>query len=555
MTTAPTLLVAHEGKSGSFMRWLEKLGLTDFLKTYPLRQLVEWGWVVPQYRVAFSEEFFRSWKDYPNTNWNPPENLRNHAILWDYFWLLDGAEGELWFLDPIFRPSSEVGALLRQHVYEGEACSVPAAFTAHPRGVPIIPYADYFYRWQGYALVDVILSADVIQPIYATPDVLSRADGIKRIAGRIAGTGGTSPQTILTADKRWGGLAPLMTWLDHFRSFKDAVFNDHRSSAAIKYERFKLGAKLLAEYFNVSHEILAHAIKNNLLRLANDWLRLNERMERDSIWTLRAWPHLQADIHLAMVWLIQLSGRTLEEYDAEWRKPYKGHWGWLPLDKALPYDFMLHQKRFAEYVPSYMERSPGALSSFRLGNEEYVSTFARDAQRDNPSFAGFLAAFYELHENLSPRDFGVAGLDFRELRPLDHYALLVIRAEGCFRYKLESLEILGKIPAKDHGLVVYIKELARRVGVSAAGIDAFNSTQKSMAKLHGEPEDPIGRIQSMPQALSDLEHQLVQAFLCCVLARNYFAHHTFLDDELHRSEKSAFMLRGILVSVLVLLRP
>jgi hypothetical protein len=48
---------------------------------------------------------------------------------------------------------------------------------------------------------------------------------------------------------------------------------------------------------------------------------------------------------------------------------------------------------------------------------------------------------------------------------------------------------------------------------------------------------------------------LIQAFLCCVLARNYFAHHTYLDKEFiqNQKEESAFMLIGILVTVLKLL--
>ncbi len=45
----------------------------------------------------------------------------------------------------------------------------------------------------------------------------------------------------------------------------------------------------------------------------------------------------------------------------------------------------------------------------------------------------------------------------------------------------------------------------------------------------------------------------LQAFLCCLLARNYFAHHIYLDSELRRSEESGFMMSGILVTVLILL--
>lgn len=52
-----------------------------------------------------------------------------------------------------------------------------------------------------------------------------------------------------------------------------------------------------------------------------------------------------------------------------------------------------------------------------------------------------------------------------------------------------------------------------------------------------------------------MDDHLTQAFLCCMLARNYFAHHDYLDQELLRSEKSGFILRGILLTVLMLLDP
>ncbi|TCV85666.1 MULTISPECIES: hypothetical protein [Methylomonas] len=75
------------------------------------------------------------------------------------------------------------------------------------------------------------------------------------------------------------------------------------------------------------------------------------------------------------------------------------------------------------------------------------------------------------------------------------------------------------------------------------------------SQLRDKPEDPIGRIMNIPcRRLNKKDKRLAQAFLCCDLARNYFAHHVYLDHELIRSDKSAFMLTSILITVLVLLR-
>lgn len=181
MTTKPTLLTVHEGKTGSFIKWLEKLGLGDFLKHHSLSELVEWGWVVPQYRVNFPKDFFESWKNYPAFGGNIPKELEDYSVLWDYFWFLDDESKPHWYLDPIFHPGDKAGELLRNNIYKAGSCPIPAPFV-HPCGISITPYVDYFFRWQGYALIDVIRFADNIESVYSTPDIVKRAQGFMRIA-------------------------------------------------------------------------------------------------------------------------------------------------------------------------------------------------------------------------------------------------------------------------------------------------------------------------------------------------------------------------------------
>lgn len=552
MSTSSTLLIAHEGKSGTFIRWLDELGISDFLNRYPLSQLVEWGWVKPRYRVTFPQSFFECWENYPESSWSPTEELKEYAILWDSSWFIDSEDVPLWFLDPLFHSEEGVCDLLRQYSYSDGTNLTPKSID-HVRGISIKPYADYFYRWQGYALVDVIRWADSINPVYSTPDMVEQANAMVREAEYITVNGLSSPEQILTLENRWGGLSRLLTWLDHFRAFRNASFRvpDHDSES--QQARYRKGAMLLAQHFEITHEILAAAIKNHLLVLANEWIDANAKVDKKSCWTLRAWPHLQDDIQLAMIWLIMISGKTFEDYDAEWRQPFKGNWGWAPLDEALPYDFIVHQKRFVQYAPIYLKNFTQICHNQWQFDEASLQLIVRNYQRDNYSFTGFLAAFHELHEHLNSKHFDKRGLDFRSLRPLDQYALLAIRAEGCFRSRLISLERLNEIHEDKQGLFSYINKLAEISGIPREVIGQFKAAPKELTSLYGAQQDPIGGILSMRQTLSDVNHQLVQAFLCCILARNYFAHHTFLDHELVRSEKSAFMLKGILLSVLILL--
>lgn len=260
------------------------------------------------------------------------------------------------------------------------------------------------------------------------------------------------------------------------------------------------------------------------------------------------------DINTAMSWLILLSGKSIEDYVDEWRLPYMGNWGWAKLEEALPYAFILHRRKFVQLVPIYLEAFNQLEGLPKKFDENTLPSTIRDIAQKNYPFEGFLAAFHTLHEQLSYKSSDKEGLDFRSLRPLDHYALLAIHAEGCLRRELDRLGLLSTMGARNQGLSRYIQSLIKTKGLSEKLLASFNS-KRSLADLHTDRNDPIGRIQALETKLSPHEHQLLQGFLCCLLARNYFAHHDFLDHELVRSEKSAFMLKGILLTILVFLEP
>ena len=107
---------------------------------------------------------------------------------------------------------------------------------------------------------------------------------------------------------------------------------------------------------------------------------------------------------------------------------------------------------------------------------------------------------------------------------------------------------------KNQGLEAYITKLAEQKHFTAIVRDCFHKEAKNLTKLHKKPENPIDNIRQV-KCDSIQDTYLLQAFLCCVLARNYFAHHTYLDKEFmqNKREDSAFMLVGVLVTVLKLL--
>ena len=81
----------------------------------------------------------------------------------------------------------------------------------------------------------------------------------------------------------------------------------------------------------------------------------------------------------------------------------------------------------------------------------------------------------------------------------------------------------------------------------------FDLNLKHCKNLRAEPKDAILRVQALKSEGQADQIALIQAMLCCELARNYFAHHDYMDAKLLNDPESQFLLGGILICVLVLL--
>lgn len=537
------LLTIRQGKDGTFVQWLEDLGLKDFVRSYSLSQLIEWKWLLPQYRVIFPTSYFVSWERYPELGSPIGPDLEIYSLLWDSWWEIDDDKEPLWFLHPFLRAGDAVGCLLNTQGIADLQAAKPAEFI-HPNGRTVTPYADYFFHWQAYALIDVVRSADCIAPLLNTPDIEDRAQGTVRVAAIVKDT---NPANVLTATRRWGHLAEPMTWLSHYRAFRNALSIEENSNA-IRCE----GARQLADYLGVSAEALAKAVKDQMLVLAQDWRRANDRY---CAWTLRAWPYLQTDIAIAMEWLCYLTEKPIDYYLNEWQYKDRGREQWAELHEVLPHEFFEDRQYFLRHAPHYLKSYNVLAGDTERLDGERLRKLVDELRIKNYPFESFLGAYRQLHERLSYKAEQKGALDYRELRPLDFYSLLAIRAEGCLRFAMDENGTLACISVERQGLTEYITQIAKQIGLSTEIVDCFRSNL-SLTQLKRTPSDPIGAIMALQTntlQLSPRDRYFTQAFLCCVLARNYFAHHMYLDRELVQAEKSAFMLTGILVSVLVLL--
>jgi hypothetical protein len=536
------LLVSRDSGDGPFDRWLEVLDIRDFVRRYSLEKLIEWRWLVPQFSVRFPVQFFHDWKNYPYGGDNEhADRYRSLHILWDSEWFVDAEDGPNWFLHPFFREDDAEGRILR----EGSPLSeIPEATLKLGNGRTVVPFAHYFFHWQAYALADVVSSADCGVSLFATPDIETEAALIAELGQRLKNR---RPQDILRMPNRWGGHAEPMTWLSHYRALRSAV-----SVPALDDERERQirrrGARLLATHLSITEEKLEHAIENNLLVLAQQWYFAGKPRSR---WTEAAWPELQKDILLAVEWLCTLNGRTIEFYFDKWRHQHFGEGDWRELRKALPFEWFSARDEFIELAPIYLKLYNDTFPDCPYTEQRLKDSVDR-LRATNYPFGSLLRAFYELHNALTYRAKDALAIDVRDRRPLDYYLLLAIRVEGVLRQSLELDGALLTMPDSELGLSGYIRSLGKKAGVSNMALEHFRSCEKIYTRLKDTPPDPIADIIQMKSGLSAQEHYLVQAFLCCVLARNYFAHHYYLDRILLRAPESGFLLGGLLVTALKL---
>lgn len=544
--TSP-LLSIHQDGGGDFSVWLKTLGLQDnFLKSYPTSKFVEWKWLVPQFRVVFPESFFvDGWSRYPELPKDKPDEIDAVAdaynLLWDSHWFGDQESEALWFLHPFFRPGNPAGSLLHEHQVTNGMIPTSASFQ-HPNGHTVKPVVDYYFHWQGYALIEVLREADCFKtPLLNAPDASERA---KHLVGLTESTQ-RDVTYILTYANRWGGLAKPMTWLSHYRAFRNSS-DEFEFRHGVQPGRRKRGAAALATHLEITAEQLQGAIKDQFLVLAQDWKRAIERKCR---WVVPAWETLRTDVYFAVEWLCLITGKTLDDYLDLWQYTHLGQLRWATLKSVLPFEYYTDREYFLRQAPHYLSDFNKRLPKTDCLEGEHMNAAVNGISSKNRHFNSFLSSFRKLHYELSSQPKQPGAIDFRNRSPLDYYLLLAIRAETCFRAELQARGKLG-----DNGsLEFYMRQLATEIGLDGKATACFESHHKKVKNLKGMPPDFIEGISALVGANGCSQAPLGQAMLCCLAARNYFAHHDYRDAALLSEKSSQFLLGGVLLAVLTLL--
>ncbi len=340
-----------------------------------------------------------------------------------------------------------------------------------------------------------------------------------------------------------------MTWLAHYAQLGGAI-ERHEVHYGPVPGMFRLGAKSLAAHLGFDAQRLEGLIKDRLLVTAQSWM---SDVERRNQWISSAYPFLQKEIYLAVEWLCLLTNKTLDYYFHLWRYTRMGHHSWAKLHAVLPFEYYGMRDTFLQFAPFYLKAFNQQLAELYRLNDDGLSEVVDVIRLNSRHFNSFMGAFKKLHDGLQ-RHCEADVIDFRDRRPLDYYLLLAIRAETCLREELQRVGTLDKIKVRDQNLGGYLLEFGSKVGLDKNAIKFLGKGMKNAyVQLRAQPSDVIANVRALQVSDAPAQNALVQAMVCCELARNYFAHHDYLDTELLNNPDSAFLLGGILVCVLVFL--
>ena len=489
-----TLLSVHDDGGGDFSAWLKKLGLQDgFLESYPISKLVEWKWLVPQFRVVFPEAFFVG--DVPPYSQIPEDKpvasdavANAYSLLDQPKWFGDHETEAHWFLHPFFRPGNPSGSLLRDHQFtHGMVPKVTSI--QHPGGHSTQPAMDFYFHWQGYALIDVLRNADSFDTcILNSPDATERA---KRLVEKTERTR-REVTGALTDPSRWGGLAKPMTWISHYRALRDSSdYFEFRHG--VQPGRDKRGAVALANQLGISAEQIQQAIKDQFLVLAREW---NRAAKQKCQWVSPAYESLRTDIYFAIEWLCQLTGETLDDYLDLWQYQHFGEREWAKLKTILPFEYYTDREYFLRRAPHYLNGFNERLPKIDRLEGKRLDAVVNSISRTNRHFNSFLRSFQKLHDQLNSKPIQLDGIDFRNRSPLDYYLLLAIRAETCFRAELEAN---GKLD-ENESLEAYMRKLADEIGLDAKATACFEIHRRKFTNLRAMPPNFIEAISALGRA-------------------------------------------------------
>lgn len=502
------------GKFGCFLE--EFLGIKKLPYNINLIDLVLEGLFTSDLFVKIPKEYFITWKNYPMLKADFGSELVediNDAGLYNInIWVGDKTD--------LFDFSHPYDLSLKKRFTDKYSIQTPVELKSveHPNGIEFCPYETYFSYWRAYIIFESLIECKFIER-YLCAD--------KGIA--------IYKNTIKKINNHWNTkYSPIFDRLSHYITFKSQCT---LSDAKIKCTYGDISKHLLQRTSSSASDLESDMV--SLLELHNTWQRKYKENGLNNFES--AFDLLKRDIYFLYEWLCS-SGYNEKVLFNKWK--YENWQGspWSQLKDVLDFEEILFSDTFEKYVPIYSQNIPKWIAKYDIsGCYKRLQVF--------DSFAPWMRAFSDMHTAQNRKD----KVKLVQPRILDNLLVMTIRTEILIRSLYSS--IADEQDPND--LKKLVRKMADFVGDERekATLKTISSNDNwKLTELRDRPKNIFHQIEEcrVDKKWTDEQKYFFHSFLKFVASRNYFAHHSYKDDELNSyiSELCGKVLVACLHSVL-----
>lgn len=508
-------------RGSQFSNHLDALGIR-LPSNLSLRTMVQRGWLRPRVRVSIPVPALLSWENFPRHPIHGdeacPDEERWGLEAWcaatSSFSDRDRVTDKLWmhWLDD---PDDETAGIARAHALDPIGAPEPSPFFHPQRGENVLPWIDFFADWQAYNVAELVRRAEFC--------VEGVTDQFGSNGTCVEAHTTTFDQHARKLAEQWEGRG---AFLDHIACYRTILANCATRDTFIRDAQ--LGARSWASQRGVTPEKIRSGIRDVLLCQWQRWsssppVRGEKLMHR-----------LQQDLHLATRLLWDLTGEPVDPFDPFWYSDRRGHAQWAQLIEALPFEEWLARRDFPELAVRYQWNSP---NPFVMGKPELSDLVARHWPTC-PPLRRFCLAWVRLHKEMRGGDRDLpADATIAANERIEQFNLVALHTERLMRNGYDVFHPRQPEDPQPEARDVVLDAIERALRRAADGYQSVAA--KRADKLFRRTS-----LRTMPDATdllvapsdvncgSSAADHVVAAHLNALIARNYAAHHEYLDDDL-----------------------
>ena len=516
------LYLAAPGSSNKsqFGKHLESLGI-KLPPNLSIRTMVARGWLRPRLRVSLPAAALLSWRNFPKysaiyDDSCPPGDAwaLNAWCASTCSWHdIDRPIEKLWmhWLDD---PQDETGIRARANAIDpSDSAAEPLSFVHPNDDRTVLPWIDFLADWQAYHIAELVRSA--VFTLHGVTDQFHSVD--TRLQKR---TREFDPDAKDLA-AQWEQRGAFFDIVSGYRTIlahcciRDSFAEDARA-----------GARAFAAQRGIDADFIRTGIKEVILRAWQRWA------SAPPIDDPRLMLRLQQDLQYALDLWSALSGQPVDPFDPFWYSKSFSRGESAMLIDALPHEEWIARRDFPQGAVRYQRGFP---QPYFMGEEQFANLLARHWEAC-PPLRRFCLAWVRLHDQLQSQDKGRhADQIIAANERIEQFNLIGLHTERILRH---VASVQTPPTGKQSGSNAVMRDAIKRSLTIAATPVSITDPKldgwlKQHTSLHAMPD--LGRYLCQPSTFATGDtaaDQLITAHIHALIARNYAAHHDYLDDSL-----------------------